>query len=153
MKVLVVDDSGAMRKYVIAALSSIPGFTHFDEAEDGKKALEAARTQNYDLIMMDWNMPALSGLDAVIAMRSLGINTPIIMATTNAEKKQVVNALKAGANDYVIKPFTHELLAAKCRKTLSINFPPPENKIPTPESNEEEQKETETQEMEKKESA
>jgi len=126
MKVLVVDDSGAMRKFVISALSSIPGLTQFDEAADGKKALDAARLHNYDLITMDWNMPILSGLDTVTAIRALGIKSPIIMATTNAEKKQVVNALKAGANNFIIKPFTKELLVEKCRKTLSLQNPTPE---------------------------
>ncbi len=119
MKVLVVDDSGAMRKLIISYLSSLSIPMEFDEAESGEKALFQIKVKKYDAIMMDWNMPGMTGLDAVKIIRGMNIDTPIIMCTTNTEKINVIQALKAGANNYVIKPFPQEVLIEKFKDTVS----------------------------------
>ncbi|RJP30113.1 MAG: response regulator [Candidatus Omnitrophota bacterium] len=119
MNVLVVDDSGAMRKLIISNLSAIPVSIDFVEAENGDKAIYQLKLKEYDAILMDWNMPGMSGLDAVHHIRALGFNVPIIMVTTNTERLNVIQALKAGANNYVIKPFTKETLIAKFKETIS----------------------------------
>ncbi|HRK35070.1 MAG TPA: response regulator, partial [Candidatus Hydrogenedentes bacterium] len=104
MRALVVDDSGVMRKILIGALGRA-NITEVDQAADGKEAVEAVLMNDYDLVLMDWNMPNMLGIDAVRAIRASGKTMPIIMVTTEAEKGRVIEALKAGANNYVIKPF------------------------------------------------
>ncbi len=118
MRVLVVDDSGAMRKLIIKALSGASEKMEFLEAEDGKDALFKVKMKKFDMILLDWNMPNLSGLETLQQLRKSGNKTPVVMVTTNAEKPQIIKALKAGANDYVIKPFTPGLLLEKVEKNL-----------------------------------
>ena len=118
MKALVVDDSSVMRKVVIGALSRAD-ITEVDQAADGVEAVNAVKkSDDYDLILMDWNMPNMLGIDAVIAIRKLGSSTPIIMVTTEAEKGRVVEALKAGANNYIIKPFEPATIVEKIKDVL-----------------------------------
>ncbi|MBM3288684.1 MAG: response regulator, partial [Candidatus Hydrogenedentes bacterium] len=104
MKALVVDDSAVMRKVLIGALGRAE-ITEVDQAADGKEAVDAAMATEYHLVLMDWNMPNMLGIDAVRAIRAAGKAMPIIMVTTEAEKGRVIEALKAGANNYIIKPF------------------------------------------------
>ena len=118
MKALVVDDSSVMRKVVIGALSRAD-ITEVDQAADGVEAVNAIKkSDDYDLILMDWNMPNMLGIDAVKAIRELGSTTPIIMVTTEAEKGRVVEALKAGANNYIIKPFEPATIVEKIKGVL-----------------------------------
>ncbi|MCH7958747.1 MAG: response regulator [Candidatus Hydrogenedentes bacterium] len=118
MKALVVDDSSVMRKVVIGALSRAD-ITEVDQAADGVEAVNAVKkSDTYDLILMDWNMPNMLGIDAVKAIRELGSTTPIIMVTTEAEKGRVVEALKAGANNYIIKPFEPATIVEKIKGVL-----------------------------------
>jgi len=112
MKALVVDDSLTIRRIVIKALG-IVGITDATEAGDGMEAVKAATTTDFDLILLDWNMPKMSGIDALRALRQAGKKTPVIMVTTEAEKSRVIEAIKTGANDYLIKPFSPDQLAAK----------------------------------------
>lgn len=118
MKALVVDDSAVMRKVVIEALSRA-GITNVSQAADGREAVAAVSKEDFDLILMDWNMPNMNGLEAVKTIRANGKQTPVIMVTTEAEKSRVVEALKAGANNYIIKPFNHETVAEKIQATLT----------------------------------
>lgn len=117
MKALVVDDSAVMRKVVIGALSRAD-ITDVDQAADGQEAVNACKEGDYGLILMDWNMPNMLGIDAVKAIRALGNKTPIIMVTTEAEKSRVVEALKAGANNYIIKPFEPATIVEKIKAVL-----------------------------------
>ncbi len=119
MKVLVVDDSSMIRRIIKNNLSQA-GYGDIIEAVNGKEAVAAARSQEVKLILMDWNMPEVNGLEAVQAIRSGGIQTPIIMVTTEAEKQRVVQAVKAGINDYLVKPFTPEALVERVRKHLPL---------------------------------
>jgi two-component system, chemotaxis family, chemotaxis protein CheY len=117
MKALVVDDSAVMRKVIIGALARAD-ITDVEQAADGKEAVEAVQNVDVDLILMDWNMPNMLGIDAVRAIRELGKTMPIIMVTTEAEKGRIVEALKAGAQNYIIKPFEPATIIEKINITI-----------------------------------
>ena len=117
MIALVVDDSDTTRRIMARALQKAD-ITEFDEAADGLEAVAACERQTYDVVLMDWNMPKMSGLEAVRSIRSAGNRVPIIMVTTESEKERVIDALKIGANNYVAKPFQPDVLAAKIKETL-----------------------------------
>lgn len=118
MKALVVDDSLTIRRIVIKALA-IAGIADTVEAADGVEALGAAGSDSFDVILLDWNMPTLSGIETLRALRRAGNKTPVIMVTTEAEKSRVIDAIKAGANDYLIKPFSPDQLAAKVKGVVA----------------------------------
>lgn len=117
MKALVVDDSLTIRRIVVKALTMV-GINDATEAGDGMEAVKAATETEFDLILLDWNMPKMSGIDALRALRQAGKKTPVIMVTTEAEKSRVIEAIKTGANDYLIKPFSPDQLAAKVKGVL-----------------------------------
>ncbi len=118
VRVLITDDSGAMRRILTDMLRRL-GIREVDEARDGLEALQRIRTTPYDLVLMDWNMPGVKGIDAVREIRAKGNRVPIIMATTESDKSKVVEALVTGANDYIIKPFTIAVLSTKIQETLN----------------------------------
>ena len=117
VKALIVDDSKTTRQIMGHALTA-SNIEQYDEAEDGRVAVALCEVNEYVLVLMDWNMPKMCGLDAVRAIRSIGNKVPIIMVTTEAEKFRIIEALKAGANNYVVKPFTPEVLSAKIKETI-----------------------------------
>jgi len=117
MKALVVDDSMTIRRIVIKALSLV-GIDDATEAGDGMEALKAVKEADFDLILLDWNMPKMSGIDTLRSLRQEGKKTPVIMVTTEAEKSRVIEAIKTGANDYLIKPFSPDQLAAKVKNVI-----------------------------------
>ena len=119
MKVLVADDSGIMRKIIIRSLNSV-GVTDVVEAVDGQDAINAFNSNPIDLILTDWNMPNVSGLELVQEIRATGSAVPIIMVTTEAQKSQVIAAIQAGVNDYLTKPFESDDLRAKLDKFVSV---------------------------------
>ena len=110
---LVIDDSRVIRKVACRILQDLTFET--EEAENGAVALEVCRRKMPDVILLDWNMPKLSGIDTLRTLRQAGNNTPVIMVTTEAEKSRVIEAIKTGANDYLIKPFSPDQLAAKVK--------------------------------------
>jgi two-component system, chemotaxis family, chemotaxis protein CheY len=118
MKALIVDDSAVMRKVLIGALARA-NITDIDQAADGAEAVAATQAAEYDLVLMDWNMPNMLGIDAVKAIRANGKKMPIIMVTTEAEKTRVIDALKAGASNYVIKPFEPATIVTKIQEVLA----------------------------------
>lgn len=118
MRALVVDDSVVMRRVLAGALRGAE-ITEVDEAGNGQEALDAVAKSSYDIILMDWNMPTMSGIDAVRGIRAKGVNTPIIMVTTEAEKSRIIEAIKAGAQNYVIKPFEPATIIGKIKDTLA----------------------------------
>ena len=121
LKILVVDDSATMRRIVINALKEI-GYTDVIEAEDGKDALVKLMTDKVDLIITDWNMPNMSGLEFARAVRSeTDIESiPILMVTTRGVKQDIIEALQARVNNYIIKPFTPQLLKDKIEQTIAL---------------------------------
>lgn len=114
MKALVVDDSMTIRRIVIKALA-LAGIADATEAGDGVEAVEATKSSQFDVILLDWNMPKMSGIDTLRTIRQTGNKTPVIMVTTEAEKSRVIEAIKTGANDYLIKPFSPDQLAQKVK--------------------------------------
>jgi len=119
MKVLLVDDSRIMRNIQKKSLEGL-GAVEVAEAGDGVEALTVIAGQSpFDLMLVDWNMPNMNGLALVTKVREKDKTTPIIMVTTEAEKQRVVDAIKAGVNNYVIKPFTPPQLIEKVQQTLS----------------------------------
>ena len=117
MKALVVDDSAVMRKVVIGALARAD-ITDVDQAADGVEAVKACKEAEYDLVLLDWNMPNMLGIDALKEIRALGQTMPVIMVTTEAEKGRIVEALKAGATNYVIKPFEPQTIIQKITEVI-----------------------------------
>jgi two-component system chemotaxis response regulator CheY len=95
------------------------GGVEFAEAGDGVEALNVMNGQSFNLIFVDWNMPNMDGLTLVTRIRQNDKKTPLIMCTTEAEKTRVIEAIKAGVNNYVVKPFTPENLMEKVKATLS----------------------------------
>lgn len=117
MKALVVDDSMTIRRIIVKSLSMV-GINEVVEAGDGQEAVAASKADQFGIILMDWNMPKMSGIDALKAIRASGSKTPVIMVTTEAEKSRVVEAIKSGANNYLIKPFSPEQLAEKVKLVM-----------------------------------
>ncbi|MEM7576148.1 MAG: response regulator [Planctomycetota bacterium] len=118
MKVLLVDDSKTMRNIQRGILGQL-GYQEVEEAVDGQDALDKVASFSPDLILLDWNMPNMDGLTFAKQYRGSGARTPIIMVTTEAEKSRVVEAIKAGVNNYVVKPFTPNVLGERIQETLA----------------------------------
>ena len=116
--IMVVDDSRIMRNTVKGVFSGVDTPCHFVEAKDGEEALALLETQSVDLILLDWNMPKLSGIDFLKQIRAMDIyrDLPIIMVTSEASKINVIEALKHGATDYITKPIKLELFKSKLAK-------------------------------------
>lgn len=114
MKVLVADDFATMRKIVRNILKQI-GFDNILEAEDGQAAIQILRNENIGLVVTDWNMPNMTGLELLQKIRNdpQTANLPVLMVTAEGLKENVVIAVKAGVNNYVVKPFTAEILQEK----------------------------------------
>ena len=106
-----------MRNILIEALEH-GGIKEIREARDGTEAVEAVKNEDFDLVLMDWNMPNMLGIDAVKEIRAAGNQTPIIMVTPEAGKESVLEAMKCGVNNYVIKPFNAAVLIEKINETL-----------------------------------
>ena len=117
MKILVVDDSITMRRIIINSLKSA-GYDDIVEAGDGIEGL--SNMEGAELVLTDWNMPEMDGLTFVKEIRRSEVyaDIPIIMITTEGAKKEVVDALKQGVNNYIVKPFDKDTLVAKVEETI-----------------------------------
>jgi len=118
LNVLVVDDFPTMRRIVKNLLKQL-GFEHIDEAEDGAQALIRLRGGNFGLVISDWNMPNMEGIELLRNVRKEPEplrDIPFLMVTAEAEKEKVIEAIKAGVDNYVVKPFTAEILKEKLEK-------------------------------------
>lgn len=125
LRILLVDDFEMVRVMLRNALSDL-GFTNIEEAEDGRVALtkitEAhASGSPFDLVFCDWNMPEVSGMEVLETCRSHEDfkSLPIVMVTAEAEQESIVKALRAGANDYIVKPIAPDILERKVNKIVS----------------------------------
>lgn len=118
MNILLVDDSRTIRNIQKNVLKGL-GYEDIREAGDGLEALEQLGVEVPDLMLVDWNMPNMDGITLIRKVRETNKTLPIIMVTTEAEKTRVVEALKAGVNNYVVKPFTAETLAEKIKQTFA----------------------------------
>lgn len=119
MKVLIVDDFATMRKILRNILKQI-GFTDITDADDGNTALKALQKKKFDLILCDWNMPEMPGIDLLNTVRSDDAlkDIPFVMVTAEAHKDNILEAVQAGVSSYVVKPFTAETIGAKLKKVF-----------------------------------
>lgn len=117
MKILVVDDFSTMRRIIRNLLREL-GFDNVAEADDGNTALPVLRRGGFDLLITDWNMPGMTGLELLEGVRSdPGLATlPVLMVTAEAKREQIIAAAQAGVNGYIVKPFTAVTLKEKIEK-------------------------------------
>jgi two-component system chemotaxis response regulator CheY len=113
IRILVADDDPLMRVLVAVSLADIAETV---EAADGDEALRLLSESEFDLVLLDWDMPGPDGLQVLRTVRKLGSRIPIIMVTGKADRAQILETLHAGASDYVIKPFQIEILREKVKK-------------------------------------
>jgi two-component system chemotaxis response regulator CheY len=123
MKILLVDDSRTIRNIQKNTLKTL-GYTEVAEAADGVEALASIAQSRPDLLLVDWNMPKMDGITLIRKVRETDKALPIIMVTTEAEKTRVLEAVKAGVNNYVVKPFTAETFAEKINQTMGKTAAP-----------------------------
>jgi len=119
MKILTVDDFPTMRRIVKTLLRQL-GYTNVSEAEDGQAALTKLKQEKFDLVLLDWNMPRMTGLELLKAIRSDDElrSLPVVMITAEGRKEDVLAAVKAGVNNFIVKPFTAGTLEEKLNKVL-----------------------------------
>ncbi len=119
MKILVVDDFSTMRRIVKNLLKQL-GFENVEEAEDGAQAYSKLKTGGFGFVVSDWNMPNMDGLELLKKVRGDAAlsGLPFLMVTAEAEKEKVILAIQAGVNNYVVKPFTGEVLKEKMDKVF-----------------------------------
>ena len=117
MKILVVDDMSTMRRIVKNILKQL-GFNNLEEAENGQEALTKLKADTYGFVVSDWNMPVMMGIDMLRAIRAdEKLKTiPVLMVTAEAQKENLMEAVKAGVSNYVVKPFTAETMQEKINK-------------------------------------
>ncbi len=123
MRLLVVDDSSTMRRIILNTLQRL-GYDDVLEAGNGLEAWNILdKSDNIDVLITDWNMPEMNGLELVKKTRSDSRyeDIPIIMVTTEGGKAEVITALKAGVNNYIVKPFTPQVLREKLEAVLGLN--------------------------------
>jgi two-component system chemotaxis response regulator CheY len=119
MRFLVVDDSTTMRRIIINTLHKV-GYKDCSEAANGREGMEHLVEKGADVVITDWNMPEMSGIEFIRAIRANAStrDLPVLMVTTNAAKDDIVEALKAGINGYVVKPFTPDTIKQKIEAIL-----------------------------------
>lgn len=117
MKFLIVDDFSTMRRIIRNLLKELQ-FTNCDEAEDGVAGLNKLRGGNFDFVVSDWNMPNMTGIEMLQAIRADPTlkHLPVLMVTAEAKKENIIQAAQAGASGYVVKPFTAAVLEEKLNK-------------------------------------
>jgi len=120
MRFLVVDDFSTMRRIVRNLLKEL-GFTNVQEAEDGVDALNKLRSAEFDFVVSDWNMPNMTGIDLLRAIRADAKlkHLPVMMVTAEAKRENIIEAAQAGASGYVVKPFTAATLDEKLKKVFA----------------------------------
>ncbi len=123
MKALIVDDSKSMRNIVKAALQKMDLFEMIVEAENGQLALEKIEKDGpFDIVLLDWYMPVMEGYDCLVKIREnqKWQDMKVMMVTTENQQENVIKAVMAGANEYLMKPFTPDMLEEKVRMVLEV---------------------------------
>jgi two-component system chemotaxis response regulator CheY len=120
MRFLVVDDSSTMRRIIINTLNKL-GHMEVVEASNGREGIDRLAINSVDMIITDWNMPEVSGIEFIRTIRAQDktAKIPVLMVTTNAAKDDIVEALRAGVNNYVVKPFTPDTMKEKIESLLA----------------------------------
>ena len=119
MKVLIVDDFATMRRILKNIMKQI-GFSDITEADNGKNALKVLKSQAIDLVLCDWNMPEMPGIEVLNTVRADDElkATPFIMVTAEAQKENILEAVKSGVSSYIVKPFTADTVEEKLQKVF-----------------------------------
>ena len=122
IKILAVDNSPTMRRIIVNTLRRA-GFSDVSEATDGKDALAKMKVDNFGLIITDWKMPEMDGLTFVSHLRcdEEFRNVPVLMVTSRSVKEDIIEAMKAGVTNYIVKPFTPETLCDKIQQVLRVS--------------------------------
>jgi len=117
MRILVVDDFSTMRRIVKNLLADL-GYTNIAEADDGNTALPMLTAGGFQFVITDWNMPGMTGIELLRAIRADAALAalPVLMVTAEAKREQILEAAQAGVNGYIIKPFTAQTLKEKLEK-------------------------------------
>ena len=118
MRILIIDDSTVMRTFVAEVVGKLDSVESF-EAPNGIQGLKALETFKPDLVLLDWDMPCMDGITWLKRVRAMGCKVPVILVTSMADKANVVEAVKAGANNYCIKPFTADTLHKCIEKSVA----------------------------------
>jgi two-component system chemotaxis response regulator CheY len=120
MKILVVDDMATMRRIVKNIFKQL-GFVNVEEAENGKEALDKLKAAKFDLVVSDWNMPVMPGIELLKNIRADSAlkDIPVLMVTAEAQKDNLLEAIKAGVSNYIVKPFTAESIKQKLDKIFA----------------------------------
>jgi two-component system chemotaxis response regulator CheY len=120
MRFLVVDDSTTMRRIIINTLNKV-GYKDCAEAANGREGMDRLAEAPVDIVITDWNMPEMSGIEFIRAIRANAAtrDLPVLMVTTNAAKDDIVDALRAGINSYVVKPFTPDTIRQKIEAMIA----------------------------------
>ena len=119
MKILIVDDFSTMRRIIKNLLRDL-GFNNTSEADDGQSALPILQSGSFDFLVTDWNMPGMTGIDLLKAVRADAklSKLPVLMVTAEQKRDQIIEAAQAGVNGYIVKPFTAITLKEKIDKTF-----------------------------------
>ena len=117
MRVLIVDDSAVVRRILTGMFKRL-NVVDIDQAENGQVAVDKVSETDYDLVLLDWNMPEKLGIEALEEIRESGNDVPIIMVTTESEKDNIIKAIRAGANSYIVKPFVPGVVLDKIKKVV-----------------------------------
>ena len=123
MKIVLAEDSSTMRKILVRLLNSL-GYDDIREAEDGAQALKLVLDESFDLLITDWDMPNMSGLELINVLRTNPdtVDIPILVSTSRSGQDEVIEAMSTGANDFISKPFNDVELKAKIESVLkSVN--------------------------------
>jgi two-component system chemotaxis response regulator CheY len=123
MRALVVDDSQSMRNIVKSGLVRMNLFDEIVEAENGVRALEKLEKEGpFDLVLLDWYMPEMDGYDCLLNIRKRDVwnDTKVMMVTTENQQENIIRAVMAGANEYLMKPFNADMLEEKVRMVLGL---------------------------------
>lgn len=120
MKILVVDDFSTMRRIVKNILRQL-NFVNIIESDDGSTALEVLQREKIDLVVSDWNMPKMTGLELLKVIRADDAlkHIPFLMVTAEAQQENIIEAVKSGVSNYIVKPFTAETLSQKINQIFS----------------------------------
>jgi DNA-binding response OmpR family regulator len=119
IQILSIDDSKAVHAFLNGVFEKSPvQLSHAYDGQEGLSLLEESRGAGLDLILLDWEMPKLSGIETLAKIRQAGIQTPIIMLTSKNSPEEIGRALELGATEYVMKPFTRDILVAKVESVL-----------------------------------
>lgn len=120
MRILIVDDHEPMRKIIKNILRQV-GLDDLDESPDGKDAIMKMKEKSFDIVLLDWNMPGMNGLEVLKVMKSDQRlkDLPVIMVTAESSREKIIEAINSGVSDYIVKPFTGEVLKKKIELVTS----------------------------------